>query len=347
VDAPQAFPQIYRAIAAAKRSVDVSMFSIRDNGSGAQLAQLLKRKAAEGVEVNVQIDDIGSYQWKPADYEFVNSLRAAGVHVVRNSYKGPFGHNRVDHRKLYVIDGTTAFVGGMNLSSTYDTWHDVMVRMSGPVVAQAGALFVQQFEHNGGHVSAAQKLQLARPLPAAGSERAQLVENMPGVSERNTQSYLSMINGAHHRIWVSTPYIGDPQLAAALVAAARRGVDVRIATTSPKVRSLVPGMQDLTRSYYGELTDAGAQIYEEPRMAHAKMLIADGQTSVGSMNLSHTSAAHDVELNVVTSSPQFQRQVAAVFRHDFASSHRVTHKDAHSRTDDILADIRRWLHIRH
>ena len=344
---PAAFPQIYDAIKNARQSVDITMFSLRDSGSGSQLAQLLMQKAAEGVEVNLQVDDIGSYQWKTADRKFIDSLQQAGVHVVRNEHGDPFDGNHVDHRKLYVIDSAVAFTGGMNLSSTYDTWHDVMVRMQGPIAAQAGALFVQRFEHDGGRISDSQRERLAQSAPPAGNESAALVENHPGGDEQATQSYLDLINSATRRIWVSTPYIGDRKLTEALVAAARRGVDVRIATTGPKVHSLVPGMQDLTRSYYGDLIDAGAKVYEEDKMAHAKMLIADDTTSVGSMNLTHASAAKDFELNVVTRSPQFQQQVEAVFTNDFASSNEVTDAEAHSPLDRLLADARRWFHLQH
>jgi cardiolipin synthase len=349
VDEPNAFPVIENAIRGARSVVDVQMFSLLPNGSGLQLGKLLEQKARQGVEVNLEVDDVGSEQIPDtAQYRFINELKAAGVHVLRNEHGDPFDTSHVDHRKLYVIDGKTAFTGGMNVGARYDPWHDVMVQLSGPVVHQAQQLFTNHWKADGGQLSAAQQAELASTPAPAGSANVAVVENQPGTDLANTQLYLDLINSAKQRLWISTPYFGDTQLVDAAAAAAKRGVDVRIVTTSPGAPSLIPGMTDLSRSYYQELVDAGVKIYEEPRMNHAKVLLSDDHVSVGSMNMTHASAIHDYELNVETTEPALRAQVEGFFQQDFGSTHQVTRQDADkNHTNTWLARLQHIFGIQH
>lgn len=347
IDEPTAFPVIYDAIRNARSSVNITMFSMLPDGTGAQLAALLKQKAQEGVEVNLQVDELGSLMWKSQNRRFIRSIEQAGVHVVRNEHGGPFDGNHTDHRKLYIIDGETAFLGGMNLGARYDTWHDVMTRVQGPAVAAAAAMFVQRWEHDGGKVTALQKELLSRPQRPTGAADVAILENQPGSSGELTADYVHAISSAKRQVRVSTPYIGDERFATALEAAARRGVDVRLYTTSSTAKGLIPGMTMLSRSFYPRLLEAGVKIYEEPRMAHAKLLVTDDRVSVGSMNLTRASAMHDYELNIATRDPAFRARALAMFESDQARATPISAHDLNSPLDRVLAFLRETLHIQH
>lgn len=348
VDAPSTFPVIYGALNNAKSVINISMFSLLPDGTGAQLAEVLKRKARQGVEVNVQVDTVGSYQiWGTRYYKFIKDLESAGVHVSRNDFGSPWDNEHVDHRKLYVIDGKTAFIGGMNLGERYDGWHDVMVELQGPAVAQAAARFVNQWTAGGGTISGRQAQALKPPRGKLTFSSVAVIENLPGQSLDLTAYYLRSIQTAKKRVWISTPYLGDERFATALAAAAKRGVDVRVYTTSQGAKVIVPGMTLLSRSFYPELLKAGVKVFEEPRMAHAKVMLVDDAASVGSMNLTRTSAEVDRELNIATATPQFVRDVENMFRSDEKIAKRVAKTDVRAPLDYALGFLRKVVHVQH
>lgn len=328
------------------------MFSWLPSGSGVKVADLLKRKAAEGVEVNVLIDDVGSLQvWKTPRWKFFEDLRAAGVHVIRNAGGVPGSGQAVDHQKLYVIDGATAFVGGMNLSGMYDTWHDTMVKLEGPAVGDAAKRFLERWTSHGGTVSPRQAEQVARANVAAAhgatGASVSLVTNDPHSDVDVTRLYLDRIERAKRRVWIESPVIGSEAFAQALEGAARRGVDVQLFVTGATATHGVPGLSLISRSFYGELMAAGVKVIEQASMSHSKVLLADDQATVGSFNLTNRSSFHDFEIAVDVRDDAFERSLAAMIDADRAAGHVVTPADISGPLARVLINIRKHLHVQY
>jgi CDP-diacylglycerol--glycerol-3-phosphate 3-phosphatidyltransferase/cardiolipin synthase len=374
VDERRALPQLLDCIHGAQHVVDVDMFSWMDSGSGTQVAQALMERARAGVEVNVEVDDVGSFQYPySSSRDLMNDMAEAGVHLIRNPYE-PGGNHPMDHRKLYVIDGNTAFIGGMNLARKYDVWHDVMVKVQGPVVAQASTAFVNAWRAHGGAVSDQQQRLLDAP-PAAtaaaaaagtgggsgahvgvdagadhdtGGASAHIVSNMPGVDMQATADFLDHVAGAKRRVWVESPWIGDERFATALEDAARRGVDVRLLVTGLKATNAAPAVGYASRSFYPDLTAAGVKVFEQQNMSHGKVLLADDYVTVGSMNMSHCSEVSEAELNIgVDHDPYTTAAVERLFEHDRHTSVPVDPASLHTKLDKALWPLRHVLHVQY
>jgi cardiolipin synthase len=336
-------PAISQALEGARSVINIAMFSWLDSGSGHRIAEILKRKARQGVEVNIQLDQVGSLLVPgTSSSRMVHELEAAGVHVVRSNHFALTGAQYVDHRKIYVIDGNTAFVGGMNLSKTYDGWHDVMVRVQGPAAAMAGVEFLRRWRRLGGSISARQSVTLGDRQAQLGAMHVGFSVNDPRTGMELTQTYLNMIAHAQHRLWVESPWLGDEKFAKALADAARRGVDVRVVLPAKKTKSGIPVVGLLSESFFPMLRAAGVKIYTQQRMTHTKLLLADDVATVGSMNLSNRSSSHDHEFNVVVNSPDFATSVERLIVDDISHSNDETHA-----SETPLLSLARMLHIQY
>jgi len=338
VDEQNALPQLEQALEGAQSLIDVAMFSFLPTGSGVEIANILKAKAQAGLEVNVEIDDIGSLQIPFSQrVRFFKDLERAGVHVLHN----PAERQPVDHRKVYVIDNKTSFVGGMNLGKGYDIWHDSMLKMDGPVTARAAAEFVGRWRAHGGAVTDLQQQLIDHPSAAVGSANVTLLENAPGSAQAITDYYLSQLATAKTRVWMQSPVISSELFANAMMAAARRGVDVRLAVTGTTSTNTPLGLPLISRSFYPELIKAGVKVFEQQRMSHAKMLISDDLVTIGSLNLTNRSATHDFEVNAVVDDSTTLTGAVAEFNDDVAHAKLISDADLHTRLDESLAIARR------
>lgn len=321
------------AIRGARQVVDVSLFALHDSGSGRELANAMIDRARRGVEVNLVIDAVGCLLLPGTkNWRLVRELREAGVNVIVTSKLSPRRANRfVDHRKVVIADGRTAFVGGMNFSRMFADWHDTMVGFSGPAAAHAGQQFLARWADLGGAVSRrhASAVTLGVDAPGANARAgAAIVANSPDRDDFSlTDFHIDRIRRARRRIWIVSPFIGDREVVRELAAAAQRGVDVRVATSSKSTLPLVPFVPLFTRTFYRDLIDAGAKVYEIGVTTHAKAMIADDETTLGSYNISRRAGYHDHELNLVARDRAFGRQVEQLFEADFRRSRRFTRDD--------------------
>lgn len=338
VDGPATHAAMFAAIAQARDHVNIESYIIEDDGPGRELAELLLRKRAEGVRINLIFDGWGSWR-TPARY--FEKLKEAGVALVEFNPVNPLRHpvawslHLRDHRKLLVVDGRVAFIGGVNISRVYassstqrsrdalEGWRDTHVRIEGPVVADLQQLFLDHWR-----ASSRRPPQPATYFPAlgvAGSERIAVTACEAG-RRRNPiyRALLTAIDGAEHSISVTSAYfVPTRRLLRRLVAAARRGVDVRLA---------LPGVSDVWgplaagRATYGRLLAAGVRIFERhDAMLHAKSVVVDGVWStVGSSNMDWRSLLHNAEANVVVVDRDFGRRMEELFEHDIRASREVT-----------------------
>ncbi len=323
------FPDLLRAIAGAKGSVNVEIYIFSDGEVGRSVAAALCERARAGVAVRVLVDDFGARLGGLAD-----EMRAAGVRFrvykpIRIYSLGHIGHRT--HRKLVTIDGRTGYCGGFGFDDRWrgdardeHEWRDLAVRVEGPAVRQLQRVFMEDWVHTTGEVLHGDAQFGA--IPRAGDVLVQVVS-----SSRTDQSSMSKlmlymaIQAARRAIWIENAYfVPDAQIRRALVRAASRGVDVRIVVPGPDMD--IPAIRRASRYHYGELLDDGVKIYEfRPTMLHTKAMVVDGiWATVGSINFDARSMKKNAEANVVVYDRGFAAAVAAVVEKDLARSEELT-----------------------
>ncbi len=343
IDGPATYASMFAAIKAAQTNVNFETFIIEDDEIGRRFVSLLVEKQNQGLQVNFVYDSVGCLNTPRA---FFTPLIASGVNVLEFNPINPllarheWELNRRDHRKLLVVDGKVAFVGGINISSVYSSgsfstfsssrkrqgWRDTHVRMEGPVVGDFQRLFMATWTEQGG--PSLNRDEYFPALSPEGDEVVRAMGSLPGDDVNQIYvTLLSAINSAETQVFLTNAYfVPDPQLLTALEQAAARGVDVRL---------LLPNMTDsalvyyASRSFYSQLLHAGIKIYERhDAFLHAKTALVDGVWStVGSTNLDWRSFVHNQEINAVMLGQKFGTQMAAMFDRDLASSRQVTLAD--------------------
>jgi cardiolipin synthase len=318
VEGKSFFPRIFADVEAARSSVHILMFGWREGEVGQEMAALLKRKLAEGVEVRVIVDRFGSRPYEEAR-EMYTGLAAAGAQIVVNDEfpldrDGLFPDDqhvdwrqdevgRADHRKLYVIDGRIAWTGGAGIEDHFENggFHDVMVRVTGDVARQAQAAFLTSFRGHDGPLP--DDLSRYFPEPAeAGSTPIALAQVIPGGFVAATQAVREQIDGARERLDLMNPYLTDRDMIERILAAARRGVKVRIVVSESGNN---PPATAALEHHYGELIGAGVEIWELPgTVVHAKVIVADDVVSFGTLNLDAWALYRDAEIAMVARSAE-------------------------------------------
>jgi cardiolipin synthase len=344
-DGPATYQAMYAAMEGAKTTIDMESYIFEDDEVGRKFAQELAAAAARGVAVNLIYDSVGTLR---TPREFFTDLEARGVHTLEFNPVNPLtAHgdweiNQRDHRKLTIIDGRVAFVGGINISSVYSggsfsqsskqrpgqkvPWRDTDLQIEGPVVADFQKLFIDTWGRQKGSALAA-----AAYFPPLERQGDAVVRAIGGTAaEPYSQIYatfISAIRSAETSILLSNAYFDpDPQLMTALEEAARRGVDVQLLLPSVSDSWLVLAAG---RRHYGELLQAGVKIYElHGALLHAKTTVIDGVWStVGSTNLDWRSFLHNDEINAIVLSPAFGDEMQAAFMRDRERSKPVTLED--------------------
>lgn len=296
------FPRIFEDVRNARRSVHVLMFGWREGRIGTDFADLLIEKLREGVEVRVIVDSQGSRAYGAAKPMF-DRLRDAGAQVCVNSLRrADDGLGRVDHRKLYVVDGVVAWTGGAGLEDHFENgeFHDVMVRVTGDVVRQAQALFLTSFRGHGGRLPD-ELAPYFPPQPDAGTIPVALLQVVPTGFQSATQAIRRAIDEARTRLDVMNPYVTDGDVLARLEAAARRGVRVRIVVSQTSNNAQATAA---FKHHYKALLAAGVEIYEYPgAVVHAKVLVADDAVLFGTVNLDAWALYRNYEVAIFARDP--------------------------------------------
>ncbi len=293
------FAALCEALKSAERYIFLEYFIIEEGTFWNTVLDILTERAAAGVEVRVMYDDFGSMLTLPITYE--RTLRERGIqsHVFNpfNTVLSPRPNNR-DHRKITVIDGKIAFVGGINLADEYINvrkkhghWKDTAVRLTGDAAWSVAVQFLAVWDAD---TRTGTDYQLYLPAktdaPRIENGIVQPYTDIPADGELVGETvYFQMITRAERYIYLTTPYlILDHELLGALQTAAKSGIDVRIVTPHiPDKKSVF----FLTRSYYQPLLDAGVRIYEyTPGFIHAKLMVTDDRFAVvGSINFDYRS----------------------------------------------------------
>ena len=295
------FADMLTALQGAERFILLEYFIVKSSTMWDELVVILEQKVAQGVEVRVIIDDFGSQ--KLFTNAYIAQLRAKGIQVLRFNPIIPILFvfmNTRDHRKIMVIDGDTAFVGGVNIADEYvnrtaplGTWKDTGLKLQGQGVWSLTLMFIEMWDTFAGKVGRIDNHQDYAPLDVVAHPSDGLVlpyGDSPLDGERLGENiYIEILNQARQYVYIFTPYlIISEKLSHALQMAAARGVDVRIVTPGIPDKKLV---FRLTRSYYARLITAGVRIYEyTPGFMHAKSFVCDDDTAVvGTINLDYRS----------------------------------------------------------
>jgi cardiolipin synthase len=338
-DGAETFPAMFAAIRGAQHSILLEYY-IFDNVSsdGQQLLDLLRSKRAEGVNIAVLYDNIGSVS---TDDAFIASLRDAGVQLLVFNPVNPLkAHRRWslndrDHRKLLIVDQSLAFLGGINLSKDYESspsafsrgsgtanWRDTDIKLSGPAVAELEQLFYRNWHSQGGpHLPSEDEPSTAQSV---GNQVVHIIDSTPdSPTPRYYATVLSAIDTAEHSVWITAAYfVPTHEERRLLKATARRGVDVRLLLPSQSDSNAVLAVQ---HAAYEDLLEAGVKVYErEGVILHSKSVVIDQVWSVvGSSNFDHRSVLFNDEVDAVVIGQETALALENLFKSDLRDARAI------------------------
>ena len=325
--APAFYGALKEDILAAKDHVHIETYIWREDEVGREFLELLVAAAKRGVTVRVLVDELGSLYTRES---YFRPLVEAGGHFswchTLSPLRSRYAFNLRNHRKLQIIDGAIAYVGGMNFGREYlgrdpvdGDWGDVQVRIEGPVLDILQEIFAEDWFFGTGHDDVREKAE--PPREPSDSIYVQVLRGGPDeVDHPMLRVYLELIASARTRLWIGTGYFVPGEIMeTALQVAAARGVDVRLLISR---HSQHPMLVKAGRSYYDALLRQGIKIYEYDRgIEHSKYVVIDDDwVSVGSCNLDERSLRLNFELNVLARCRKTNAEMARIFETTIAES---------------------------
>ena len=325
------FPDMLEAIRGAQKTITFEMYIYWRGSIGEQFTSALAERAQAGVKVHVLIDALGSSKIEKG---VIGRMKDAGVEV---ELYNPVRWNTIarmnnrTHRKIMVVDGTIGYTGGAGIGDEWagnaqdrDHWRDTHFRLEGPAVAQMQAAFMENWIEVTGDVLHGPEY--FPELASAGGELAQFFVSSPGGGGESAQLlYLMSIAAAARSIQLSAAYfVPDDNEVRQLVEARKRGVRVQIIVPGPLTDSAA--VRRASRSTWGELLQAGVEIYEyQPTFYHVKVMTVDGLwVTVGSTNFDTRSFSTNDEANLNVYDRAFGRAQERIFQQDLERSRRIT-----------------------
>lgn len=338
VDGEATFKSIFEGIAQAKYYILVEFYIIRRDRLGQELQRRLLEKAAQGVRVYLLYDEVGTSRFPSAEQA---RLRKAGVEVrMFNSNQGP--ENRLqfnfrNHRKIVVVDGQVAWVGGLNVGDEYlgrnpdiGAWRDTDVKVVGPVAQGVQVAFLEDW-----HWASQEILQLKwdpRPAPSGARRIALCLPTGPADAlETCALFFLNAINMSTCRLWLASAYfVPDEQFISALQLAALRGVEVRVLVPDKIDNKLV---QFCGWSYIDELEKVGIKVFRYKKgLMHQKVMVIDDQyCTIGTANFDNRSFRLNFEITLAFADADFASKVCRMLEQDFEDSQLVTARELKER----------------
>ena len=336
VDGSNFLPSMLDAIHSARETILLEMYLIESGAVVDRFIAALLDAAERNVQAYLLLDDYGAIGLKQRDRE---RLEHRNIHIAY--YNRLHSHSTLqnlyrifllrqehvlyrNHRKLLLLDGQTAYVGGTGLVDEFDPpghpemqWRETMIRIQGPVVADWQQLFTTTWNQ-----SSAQALSLpdAIPVEHADAQRGRITVND---IERYSEVMLSLtrhITHARHRVWFATAYfLPRWRIRRALKRAAKSGVDVRLLLPGPITDH--PAVRYISHRLYGRLMKNGVRIFEyQPRFFHAKSVLCDDWVAIGSSNFDRWNLRWNLEANQEIIDEVVARQAKEMFEQDFSNS---------------------------
>lgn len=334
VDGEETYESLFRGMERARKTLLVLFYTVRDDEVGRRMQEILIRKAREGVMVRFLFDGAGSYHLPEA---WMNTLEEAGVRTagfrLTRGVRLRSQLNFRNHRKVVVVDGAEGWVGGLNIGEEYlgrdpdiGAWRDTHLHVVGPAALGLQLVFVEDW-----HWATAEVLALdwtPAEAPDGGEVAAVMVPSGPADPVETASLLIQhVIHAAERRLWMATPYlVPDEGVAAALVLARLRGVDVRL---------LVPQRPDTLLvhlaafSHFGPLLDAEVRIFRyNAGFMHSKTFVMDeAVVGIGTLNLDNRSLRLNFEITAVVVDESAATRMEEIFEADFARSTELTTDD--------------------
>ena len=330
IDGEQTFDSILAGIRGAREYVLVQFYIVRNDSLGQRLADAMIERAQAGLKVVFLYDEVGS---SGLDSDYLERLRSAGVEVsafnTTQGWRNQFQLNFRNHRKIVVVDGVTAWIGGHNVGDEYlgldpefSPWRDTHVRLDGPIAIQAQGVIASDWFW--ARRDLLDGLNWTPTAVEGADTRAICVPTGPADPlETAGMFFVHALNSARERIWITAPYfVPDDAVVKALMLASLRGVEVRI---------LLPGLSDSLPTYlaafhFVELL-AGSKVkfyrYDRGFLHQKVMLIDDHTASVGTHNFDNRSFRLNFEIAAVVYDPAFNQQVERMLEADFDNATRI------------------------
>lgn len=345
VDGDEYFPAMLAAIDAAQQFVLLEHYLVESGETTTGFIQAICAARQRQVSVYLLLDDYGSKQLHEADRL---TLREAGVEIIffnPVSIKHPAQSLHRDHRKLLIVDSQVAFVGGAGITDDFNPklsnhyWHDVMLKIEGPVIQDWQQVFCITWMEQGGTNC------LSSPLPASnsftGDGKARVLVAAGTDFHEINRALISRIRSSHQRVWLTSPYfISTWKIRRAIRYAANKGIDTRLLL--PGEFSDHPWLSHGARLHYTRLLKAGVKIFEyQPRFPHAKVKLCDNWVSIGSSNLDRWNQYLNLDANQEIDDDSFANTVQALFTNDFRFSQEITYEAWLKRS--YLQRFREWL----
>jgi cardiolipin synthase A/B len=333
INGDQTYPRLFEDLQSAQRSIALQFYFMNPGQLADRLKEVLLERARAGVRILFLADAFGS-QNVPRSY--LDSLRAGGVEVASfrpvHWYSLHKAQSR-SHIRVVTVDGSVGWTGGFGIDDkwlgdgrTNKSWRDTNVRFQGPTVMQLEATFAAGWAEATGTLITGDIFFPPEGFRSDGQQRAALLHTAPTIGSTPAERLLALtIASARHSLYISNSYfVPDDDFRRMLVAAAKRGVDVRILTTSDETD--VKTTWYAGRAQYEQLLEGGVRIFEyQPSMMHAKTFVADGLwASVGTANFDNRSLVFNDESTLLALDETLGTQLEAIFMEDLEYSTEIT-----------------------
>ena len=321
----ETYPQLWRDLRSAQRSITLQFYYMNPGRMADTLHAILAERAAAGVRILFLHDAFGSQNISD---EYLESLRRAGVEVATfrpvHWYSIHKAQSR-SHIRVVVVDGSIGWTGGFGIDDkwfgdgrTNGSWRDTNARFVGPAVMQLQATFTAGWAEATGSLITGDQFFPIEGFEMDGGQSAALLHTAPTIGSTAAERYLALsIAAARSTLYITNSYfVPDDDFRRMLTDAAKRGVDVRILTTSDETD--VKLTWKAGRAHYEELLGGGVRVYEyQPTMMHAKTLVADGQwSSIGTLNFDNRSLVFNDESILVSLNQELGAQLDSIFMKD-------------------------------
>lgn len=325
IDGGEIFAAMLSAIEGAQSQIFFEMYLVKSGQLMSRFVSALRAAAARGVTIYLLFDDFGARGFSQHDRK---KLRQQGIHT---SYYNPLRYGELrrnllrDHRKLLVVDGRLAFVGGMGITDAFDNvihpqryWHDVAIQAEGEVVADWCVAFADNWGHWARHPLP--DLPLRVQADSSMTEAGRVASGRRFGAGEIHKAFVKRARSAERRVWMMSAYfVPTRRLRRALRGAARRGVDVRLLLPGPITDH--PAVRYAGRRFYQSLLRAGVRIFEyQPHFLHAKVLLCDDWVSLGSSNIDRWNLHWNLEGNQEVEDSDFADCTRALFEADLQAS---------------------------
>ncbi|WP_457748924.1 cardiolipin synthase [Sulfurimonas sp.] len=330
IDGEKTFQSILAGIHEAKKYILLEFYIVRDDNLGSQIQHALIQKANEGVKIYFLYDEIGSYK---LSQNYLNKMRKAGIEVynfhTQKGVKNRFQVNFRNHRKIVIVDGKAAWIGGHNIGDEYLSknkkfghWRDTHIKITGPSVITIQKTFIEDW-----YWATERFIEYLQwnPVPSQKEDKQILIVPSSPADKLETASlmFIQAINSATKRIWISSPYfVPDSAIIKALQLAGLKGVDVRI---------LIPNKADhvlvylAAFTYFKNVSATGVKFFRyNDGFLHQKVLLIDAMhAAVGTANLDNRSLRLNFEITALITDNTFTQEIKEMFENDFQHSYEI------------------------